>query len=230
MTPSEQQKQWLKDYLYQTMQYRETYEEVYDHMLVAIENAPEQKFFESVVADIITADFGSNNGLYDLEQKCLRTAVISANTQYVQFFKSWFAIPRITVSTIIFLFLLSVNYLNHFATSIIFVSLWLVFPVILFVVRKITSRVIDIKSKPSVRDEIFRRITFRSTYLIWIWSVTLKYITFLMKYLFNLPFRLTYSAIADNILSGAILALMIVHILSVIELYRSEFKTQMILT
>lgn len=228
MKPTTEQKQWLKDYLYQTMEYRETYEEVYDHMLLAIENAPEQRFFESVVANIITADFGSNNGLYDLEQKCLRTAVISANTQYFQIFKSWFTIPRITVSVVIFLFLLSINYLNHFATSIIFVFLWLVFPIILFVVRKISLNVIAFKSKPSVKDEIFRRITFRSTYLIWMISVTLKYITFLMKYLFNLPFRLTYSAIADNVLSAGILGLMFIHILCVIELYRSEFKTQMI--
>ncbi|MFD2866016.1 hypothetical protein [Mucilaginibacter antarcticus] len=46
------EKLWLKDYLYQIMEYRETYEEVYDHMVLAVAEAPEEKHFESVVAGI----------------------------------------------------------------------------------------------------------------------------------------------------------------------------------
>lgn len=46
MRPSQQQKLWLQDYLRQVLTYRETYEEVYDHVLVALEDKPEQQFLK----------------------------------------------------------------------------------------------------------------------------------------------------------------------------------------
>ena len=43
MKPSQQQQQWLKEYLYQVIKYRETYLEVYDHVLTALENDDNNK-------------------------------------------------------------------------------------------------------------------------------------------------------------------------------------------
>ena len=46
MTPTNQQQQWLKDYLRAVLTYRETYEEVYDHVLLALEDKSKDDFFE----------------------------------------------------------------------------------------------------------------------------------------------------------------------------------------
>jgi hypothetical protein len=44
MKPTEQEKQWLKEYLYQALTYRETFDEVYDHILLALEHKEAQLF------------------------------------------------------------------------------------------------------------------------------------------------------------------------------------------
>lgn len=234
MKPTEQQKQWLQDYLDKVMEYRETYEEVYDHILLALEDKPEMEFFESNVSNIIEEDFGSNNGLLELENNCRHETETTAEAKYRDTFKRWFTSPQIIIVAALFmvLFYLQLPVVKtHGALLFLFVFL-LVLPTIILSIRGFRLGLNYGNTKTSIKDEIFRKITFKSNLMLWNISILLKVSDLIARYVFNIKLPLS-SEQSDsiNILYGMvtiILVLMIVHILSVIKLYRGEFKTGII--
>ncbi len=105
MKPTSEQKQWLKDYLHKVMTYRETYEEVYDHMLLSIENHPAKEYFATVVVDIVENDFGGIDGLAELEENCRQAVEANTWAQYRLDFNRWFTSPLAIVTCMVFAFL-----------------------------------------------------------------------------------------------------------------------------
>jgi len=67
MKLTEQQDIYLKEYLRKALKYRETYNEVYDHMLTALTNKTGDAPFEQIVDEIIRYDFGGRDSLAMLE-------------------------------------------------------------------------------------------------------------------------------------------------------------------
>ncbi len=63
------QDELLKHYLRKVFLYRETYEEVYDHMISALEERPYTVSFQYAVNDIIRRDFGGHNNLSVIAKK-----------------------------------------------------------------------------------------------------------------------------------------------------------------
>ncbi len=188
MTPTPEEKQWLKDYLYQTMQYMETYEEVYDHMLLAIENAPEQEFFESVVLNIIKNDFGGNNGLLELEKDCRQATEATAKMQFLDNFKQWFMSPLavITAAIVISLFYLQSSNIKT-GGALFFLFLFLqVLPTFICSIRAAQLGYKYGERKTSIKDEVFRKLAFASVRGLLKLVFTLKFVEFITKYLFML--------------------------------------------
>jgi hypothetical protein len=188
MKPTEQEKQWLKEYLYQTMEYRETYEEVYDHMLLAIENAPEQEFFESVVLQIIEKDFGGSNGLLELEANCRQAVEVTAAAQFRNNFMRWFKSPLVVITATMFmaLFYLQLpDVKTHGALLLLFVAL-LILPTIICSIRATQLGYKYGENKTSIKDEVFRKLAFASGRGLLKLVFTLKFVEMITKFLFML--------------------------------------------
>lgn len=58
MKPTLQQGEILKKYLREALLYRETYEEVYDHVLTSLAQKSEESSFQNAVNEILNDDFG----------------------------------------------------------------------------------------------------------------------------------------------------------------------------
>lgn len=188
MTPSEQQKLWLKDYLYQTMQYRETYEEVYDHMLLAVENHPEQQYFATTVLELLEKDFGGNNGLLALEENCRQAVEVNAKAQFRNDFKRWFTTPMVIITAAMFMglyYLQLPNVKTHGALLWLFAAL-LILPTIICSIRatKLGYKYGD--NKASIKDDVFRRLAFTSGRALWKFIITSQFVQLITKFLFML--------------------------------------------
>jgi hypothetical protein len=221
MKPTSEQKQRLKDYLNKVMLYRETYEEVYDHMLLAIENHPEQECFTSAMVNILESDFGGSCGLGELERNCLRTVELTAKAQYWGNFKNWFTSLLLIVTAAIYLglYYLSMQFGGEF--MLLFVLI-LILPTILFCIRGFRLGYARGNNKRSIRDAIIRRLTFKANWIFFYVCIISGIVDRLLKYFFNYHRR--ENIVDYNILLLMILAL-IIHNLSVIQLHNSELKT-----
>jgi hypothetical protein len=68
MKLTEQEDQFLKQYLSKVLKYRETYDELYDHIITALSHRATITSFEETIADIISDDFGGPGNLLKLEK------------------------------------------------------------------------------------------------------------------------------------------------------------------
>ncbi len=182
MKPTPDQKLWLKDYLFKVMQYRETYEEVYDHMLLAIEKYPEQQYFISTVLDILNNDFGGTNGLLDLEEKCRQTVESTAKNQFRDNFKRWLMTPLVIVTAVLFagLFYLQLPYVKTWHALFILFPVLLILPTIICSARAAQLGYRYGENKASIKDEVFRKLAFTSNNILLeviLASVAVQFIT-----------------------------------------------------
>ncbi|GAA4097042.1 hypothetical protein [Mucilaginibacter panaciglaebae] len=238
MTPTPEEKQWLHDYLYQIMQYRETFEEVYDHILLALEDMPRPQFFESAIARIITNDFGSDNGLYELEQNCRRAANRDIVKQYTGQMRAWLSAKfilftgLIIISSALLILRFPVIYL------IIINVFFFIIPVLLYLFRKVVAYIQRGYKKASLKDEISTHITFRVTVFIWAIGCIINWTKRIIEWILKIPqetFDLMHRPkpfdvwfVMGGLISVGLLTWMILHFIAVIKLYQREFKSNMI--
>jgi hypothetical protein len=242
MKATQQEKQWLKDYLYQVMKYKETYEEVYDHMLLAIENEPENRHFEAVVLHVLERDFGGNNGLLALEEACRETAEENATAQYRNSYKQWFLTRYALVTLTIFAGLFWTLHFKHFFPVVLLVFFIFFFaPIVLLALRWLGLGYKQGDTKASLKDDITRKVSFKSYFTIWkiiifgnIYSLIVGYIFNIKMFVSNVTPPVIHSVPTPtfvlNLIFGVIACIFIlimVHVLAIIQLYRAEFTTQM---
>jgi len=101
MIPTLQQTQLLKKYLRDALAYRETYEEIYDHILSAIENTTADVCFEEAVNNIINSDFGGAKGLVKIEKQYYSSVVSEVINQQWQNFIINFKFPEVVYSLLL---------------------------------------------------------------------------------------------------------------------------------
>jgi hypothetical protein len=87
------QDELLKHYLRKVFLYRETYEEVYDHMISALQERPYTQTFQDAVNDIIRRDFGGHNNLISMENNCKKAMVKELRNKQFGYFISFFKFP-----------------------------------------------------------------------------------------------------------------------------------------
>lgn len=187
MKPNKEQKQWLREYLYQTMQYRETFEEVYDHVLLALEDEPKKEFFETNVLNILERDFGGMNGLLQLEENCRQSVDEMATVQFKDNFKRWFASPLIAFTAILFIAMIYLQ-LSPIKTGVALALLFgalLIVPVVLCSVRATRLGYTYADTKASIKDEIFRRLAYKSNRILftltWYSTVINQFVNYMFK-------------------------------------------------
>ncbi|WP_184542631.1 hypothetical protein [Mucilaginibacter sp. FT3.2] len=93
MKPDTRQDELLKHYLSKVFLYRETYEEVYDHVISALHELPATQSFQDTVNDIISRDFGGHNNLITMENNCKKAMGKELRNKQFGYFVSFFEFP-----------------------------------------------------------------------------------------------------------------------------------------
>ncbi len=106
MKLTEQQLQVLQITLSGYIKYKETYEEVYDHVLTALENDDNNKPLEEAINTILLNDFGGLAGLRLIERKrrwVVARQVLAKQGRYLVNHFKWPLLPvTITVYALVY--------------------------------------------------------------------------------------------------------------------------------
>jgi len=90
-----QEDQFLKQYLSKILKYRETYDELYDHIITALSHKTTITSFEQTVYDIITDDFGGHDNLMKLEKAFRKAAIKGTIRLFLIYFIGYFKFPKL---------------------------------------------------------------------------------------------------------------------------------------
>jgi hypothetical protein len=113
MKPTERQAEILKEFLQRVLEYRETNEEVYDHILTALEDVAENIAFRDAVEDILNNDLGGTKGLKAMEKACRLAAIKEVIRQQYNNISAYFKVNKLPYTIMIFcLIYLTIKILN----------------------------------------------------------------------------------------------------------------------
>jgi len=106
MKLTEEEDQLLKQYLLKILKYRETYDELYDHIITALSHKTTITSFEETIADILTDDFGGYDNLTKLEKAYKKVAVRDTVRLFLIYFIGYFKFPKLlfTVAGIVMIY------------------------------------------------------------------------------------------------------------------------------
>ena len=226
MIPTINEKQWLQDYLFKSLRYRETYNEIYDHILTALEHEPATQFFETTVYNVIEKEFGGSSNMLYMEVESKRAISTEIKMQYWRKFTEWFKLPLFAYTLIIiafnFYFSGSKHFLLGMLSFIIFLS-----PILIAVVRKILRRFKDQYYKPSIKEGAFDRLLYRYILLNNLALAPLmSMVALVVKNMLHLhDYEIIGNLIYKLIISSGY-ALIVINNLAVIRVYLPDFKTR----
>jgi hypothetical protein len=215
MKPDQRQLKVLADYLHKTLSYRETYEEIYDHILTALEHQPDGVRFEDAVNNIICNDFGSPGNLLKIEKANKDALVKESTKKYMNFFTSYFKLP-LSLYTLP-LILLLYYFLSQMKFNLILTGgaliVGAIFPGFIMLLRLYNTGYLLDTTKRSARDRLFET-------LAGIPGRGLMVLTLLAySSVYNVWKSTEYYGIT------ALLTLIVIYNLSLYKLYKDEFKT-----
>lgn len=96
----EQEQQDIKKVLWHNIKYRETIDEVYDHILSTIEELPEGGDAGVIARNIINNEFGGWDGLKASEQERLKAVRKYIGGRLWLYIKNWFSFPLILLTVL----------------------------------------------------------------------------------------------------------------------------------
>nr|WP_067058207.1 hypothetical protein [Mucilaginibacter sp. L294] len=160
MKPTEQQLKVVQDYLHKTLTYRETYEEIYDHILSAVEHQPNNILFEDAINNIIRNDFGSHENLLKIEKANKNALVKETINTYLQYFWYYFKLPGLLYTLLVALlayYFFSQVKLQPIAVAGVF-ALVVAYPGVIWFLRLYyTGYILDTTQK-SAKDKLFESL------------------------------------------------------------------------
>ena len=216
MKPSLQQEENLRTYLRKELRYRETYEEVYDHILTALEQKPDNVPFQDLVNQIIKDDFGGGKGLLEMEKRCHQMVTDEMVGLQLNYFKSNFKFPNLVYTLILFLTIyLVVPQISHASFIITFLNFaGLIVPGIVILIRHFNVKYFTLDIKKSVKDSIIRKIAY----------IFYQFILFPSIIGLNHKKNIDSFIIDYTSIVALGITILILYILSFIKLSKSEFK------
>jgi hypothetical protein len=221
MKPTQQQKQWLKDYLYQVMNYRETCEEVYDHILTALEDKPEQKYFESAVNEVIVCEFGGHNGLLEMEENCRKAGVEDIVKAYRSYFYEFFKFPGI-IFTLMILLIQHFYFSRHVVMPFVWIGL-IFLQVALFTARKMVNRYKFKNTKTSFKDKFLARAIYKPVCYLYLFNLVRAMIFSFAYTIFHHKLNANL-ILVNHIFSLIANTIFIVHSIAYFRLYKDDFN------
>lgn len=214
------QQQILKDYLSNELVYRETYNELYDHISSGLENTPEGSSFEETLKNYVRKEFGGIFGLHAIEKQYRSTVLKGMKRQYFDNISRLFRFPQIillSIVTVMVYLAFSASWFNaNWYFALFFVAAFAITGI--RAARYISSGFWK-KKMPSVKDDGFVMIKFFPFALFVLIGL---YGYFVLgntsRELFN-----TFSPVVTTVIFIAYA----LHIMSFYKMYRSEFKVNM---
>ncbi|RFZ95359.1 hypothetical protein D0C36_07470 [Mucilaginibacter conchicola] len=95
MKPTPQQTAELTNYLKKELKFRESFEEIYDHILSALEHKADDANFQDTVNAIIKEDFGGHNRLPEIEKRIATSIADDCRRKFRGFFVDQLKAPSI---------------------------------------------------------------------------------------------------------------------------------------
>jgi uncharacterized membrane protein len=156
MKPDARQDDLLKQYLRKAFIYREIYEEVYDHIISALDSRTPAASFQSVVNDIIRDDFGGHDQLIKLERNCKKAMEKDLRRKQFNYFILFFRFPNVIyvlVATVAIYQLLSKSMLSDQTIKWLFWGMTLL-PYFVIPLRYYVTGYVFGDTKRSIRDSM----------------------------------------------------------------------------
>jgi hypothetical protein len=217
MKPTTEQDILLRKYLRETLRYRETYEEVYDHVLTALEHNAYTGTLEDAVNQILRDDFGGYDQLRKMEYKAKGVAIADGVRKYMVFFVDYFRWPRLAY-TMCFAALIYFTVGQVALAPIMFEAIFAVIilmPAILSLRRYYVVGYLFRDVKKSIRDDVFARIAMVPTRL---------FVFLGLGIIISIDKGHNIWTNATPAILTALYLLSAIYLLALVRLYRDEFK------
>ncbi|MES2376151.1 MAG: hypothetical protein V4553_06225 [Bacteroidota bacterium] len=93
MRPNQEQLTTIENILGDVSKYRETYEELYDHILSALEGVPDDMPFADALYNIVENELGGGRGIALIEAKYKKAAIKEIAKKYFKYFGQYLVSP-----------------------------------------------------------------------------------------------------------------------------------------
>lgn len=219
MKPTRQQIDELTKYLKKELQFRESFEEVFDHILSALEHKPDGNNFQDTVNAIIKEDFGGHNKLPEIEKRIASSIADDCRRKFRGFFVDQLKAPSIFYYLpigIALYFVLDAMQLTPKAVKVVFMIIMFC-PSFLALFRYFKGGYAFEDRSASARDKVFGFTTWLPLWLsggliLWMPKLDAAFIT---------------QAIWGNgsyVLPAILITLATMYNVAVYKLYSDEFK------
>lgn len=224
MKLTEEQLQVLQIILSGYVKYKETYEEVYDHVLTDLENGYYSKPFDEAINTIVLNDFGGSAGLRLMERKrrwAVARQVLAKQGRYLINHFKWPLLPvTITIYALIYYLITNFNFgfnrLYFLVATVLIANLCTRF-------RMFRTGYIFINSRKSIKDLPFWIITLVPLGVYSAFDILIKTVFFAFAHRYNFrEFQYHFHEFLP--VYSLLMTLYIIYNISVIKLHMDEFK------
>ncbi|MFA6087657.1 hypothetical protein [Mucilaginibacter sp.] len=160
MKPDAQQLKVLQDYLHETLTYREAYEEIYDHILTALEHQADTISYQDAINNIIANDFGSPKNLLKVEKGIKDGLVDDAVRKYMSYFTAYFKFPALLYTlpcTLLTYYFLTQAKFSPLVINSLFAAI-IVTPGIIYLMRLYNTGYMLDTTRKSAKDKLFETL------------------------------------------------------------------------
>ena len=208
---------YLNNFLNKELVYRETYNEIQDHVLSALEQYPDNATFESAFRDIINTQFRGTAGLRAIDRQYRKFGVTEMRKRYLNHIADMLKFPSVVylamllIAAFFFFNYIAANVLAHIGIFIVVSG----FPGIVNGIRYIKTGYYYGSVKRSVSDDGFR-------FLKYVPGVIYVIFTF---YLWRMHFQ--PASLINTVQPGVattVFTIYFLHALAFYKLYKEEFK------
>lgn len=221
MKPTKEEIKYLNEFLDMELVYRETYDEMQDHLLSALQQYPDNVDFETALHEIIDTQFGGAAGLRAIDRQYQKHGVIEMRKRYLNHILNMFRFPSVIYLAIVSLAGYALfNYLS-FNKGWYWVVFWTaaILPGLVNSIRYIRMGYQYRTIKRSVSDDGFKLLKYVPGVLF----------TFFMLYHFVLLNEkpAEWIKIVDPTFATFILAAYFLHAVAFFKMYNEEFKVDL---
>ena len=225
MKLTDEQLQVLQIVLSGYVKYKETYEEVYDHVLTALENSDHSKPLDEAINTILLNDFGGFAGLRLIERKCRWAVARQVLAKQGNYLINHFKLPLLPVTIAIYaLIYYLIAYFNLGFNRLLLLLATVIIANLCTRFRMFRTGYIFKKSKKSIKDLPFWIITLVPLGVYTAFNVLIKTIFFAFAHQYNFrEFQYHFQEFLP--VYSLLMTLYIIYNISVIKLHRDEFKS-----
>jgi hypothetical protein len=172
--------------------------------------------------------------MLNMEIDCKAATDREVKMQYWRTVGSWFTRPLFIYTTVICALLFFAISLNNFIITIVIIGIGFlvgtVLPLLLIFARRFKIGRIYGDPKESIRDSGFKWLIYGYFLVSWlILRPIFKFLNFLFMHTFHYSSTKTYGvSIIGHTMATISFMIVIIHFLTLVKLYRDEFKTQMV--